>query len=161
MTGTGIGRSCGAALWVLITLGTVPVWSKDALVVETRDGLRLGQLAFDDGAEICLSWAHSVTGGAVSDCFENRKGQMVLTRSYLHDFAAGLGEVAGRGTLRAAQGGGYWIDGIDEALDASGLTLRIGAPHVGHILGSDQQSLNLSAMAPGVRVSLRLQSDMP
>jgi len=156
-----IGRSCGAALLIWSMLGTVAVWSMDALVVETRDGVRLGQLAFDDGAEICLYWAHSVTGGAVSDCFENRQGHMVLTRSYLHDFAAGLGEIAGRGTIRAAEGGGYWIDGIDEALDTNGLTLRVGAPHVGHVLGSDQQTLHLSAIAPGLRVTLRLQSDMP
>ncbi|WP_420793546.1 DUF1850 domain-containing protein [Roseinatronobacter alkalisoli] len=56
------------------------------------------------GSETCLHWAHSVTGGLVTDCFENRDAQLVLTRSFLHDFSAGLGMHPQRGTLVAAPG---------------------------------------------------------
>ena len=86
---------------------------------------------------------------------------MVLTRSYLHDFAAGLGDIAGRGRLEPAEGGGYWIEGIDEDIRDNALPLRIGAPRVGHVLGSAGQTLALSAIAPGARVTLRLQPDTP
>lgn len=155
------GRSFGAALFICLALAAAPAQSETTLVIETPQGAVLGELGFDEGQEICLSWAHSVTGGAVRDCFESRRGEMVLTRSYLHDFAAGLGEIAGRGTLIPAEDGGYWINGIDEALADNRLVLRIGAPRVGHVLHSVKQSLDLSAIAPGARVTLRLEPDAP
>ena len=131
------------------------------LVAETPAGLAIGQLHFEPGQEICLTWAHSVTGGKVADCFENRAGSLVLSRSYLHDFAAGLGEVAGRGTLRSAPSGGYWIEGIDEAIVNNTLRLRVGAPRVGHVLSDGANRLNLSARAAGASIYLRLQANKP
>ncbi len=155
------GRPVGAALFLCLTIAAASAQAGPALVVETSQGAVLGKLGFDEGQEICLSWAHSVTGGAVQDCFENRRGTMVLTRSYLHDFAAGLGDIAGRGTIAAADGGGYWITGIDEAIPGNGLLLRVGAPRVGHVLQTADQSLDLSAVAAGARVTLRLAADRP
>lgn len=150
------GRSLRAALLGCCLLAAAPLMAQDALLVETRGGLSLGQLDFDAGTEICLSWSHSVTGGPVADCFENKDGMMMLTRSFLHDFAAGLGEVAGRGTIRSAEGGGYWIEDIDEAIPGNALTLRVGAPPVGHILTGPGKTLRLSTLAAGARVTLRL-----
>jgi hypothetical protein len=138
-----------------------PIAAQDLLTVEARDGAVLGQLAFEPAREICLSWSHSVTGGAVADCFENRAGALTLTRSYLHDFAAGLGEIAGRGTLVSAQGGGYWIEGIDEAIPDNALLLRVGAIRVGHVLRGTDTEIDLSAMAAGQRVTLRLIPHTP
>lgn len=158
MIGKPTGRPLVAALFAGMILISAPLRAQDALVVETSAGVVLGRLAFAEGREICLSWAHSVTGGAVVDCFENRDGTMLLTRSYLHDFAAGLGEVAGRGKLRPAAGGGYWIEAMDEAIPGNALTLRIGAPRVNHVLTGADEALHLSALAPGARVSLRLVS---
>lgn len=155
------GRPIVAALFICLAAAAASAKSGPAMVVETSQGAILGKLGFDEGQEICLSWAHSVSGGDVQDCFENRRGEMVLTRSYLHDFAAGLGDIAGRGALEPAEGGGYWITGIDEAIPQSGLLLRVGAPRVGHVLRSASQSLDLSAIAPGARVTLRLAPDMP
>jgi len=103
----------------------------------------------------CLSWAHSVTGGAVMDCFQMRDQQLFLTHSYLHDFAAGLGEVPGRGHIRAADDGGYWIEGINEPLPPEGLALRIGPDAVGHVLRSELGTRDLSALAANQRVRLR------
>jgi len=157
----GYGRPIGAALFICLAVATASAQSGPTLVVETSQGAVLGKLDFGEGQEICLSWAHSVSGGAVQDCFENRRGEMVLTRSYLHDFAAGLGDIAGRGALEPADGGGYWITGIDEAIPQSGLILRVGTPRVGHVLHSASQSLDLSEIAPRARVTLRLAPDMP
>ncbi|MEE4346424.1 MAG: DUF1850 domain-containing protein [Paracoccaceae bacterium] len=157
MIRTSEGRFLRAALLACAMLSGTPLLADDRLVVETLEGLTLGELAFDPGQEICLTWAHSVTGGRVADCFENRDGTMVLARSFLHDFAAGLGEVAGRGTLRSAAEGGYWIDGIDEAIPDNALRLRIGAPRVGHVLTDGTDRLNLSARAPGASVMIRLR----
>lgn len=165
MTGILAGRLFGAALLALSACASLvwatPLRAQPHLVVETRNGLVIGQLRFDPGQELCLSWSHSVTGGPVSDCFENRDGILTLTRSYLHDFAAGLGEIAGRGTLRSAEGGGYWIDGIDEAIPDNALPLRVGAPRVGHVLTGSEQRLNLSTIAAGARVNLRLILSLP
>ena len=128
-----------------------------ALQLLDAGGAVLAQLPMREGAEICLRWSHSVTGGAVADCFENRAGRLTLTRSFLHDYAAGLGEVAGRGQVVAAPRGGYWIVDIDEAMPANSLTLRNGSDRVGHILAAAGQELPVSDyVARGARVSLHL-----
>jgi hypothetical protein len=109
-----------------------------------------------DGAEWCLWWNHSVTGGAVADCFVNAAGRMILARSYLHDFAAGLGTIEGRGTLHSAPGGGYWIEGMNEPVANDMLVLRVGSIAVDHRLRIGEDEYGLSAQAAGKRVSLRL-----
>ena len=131
------------------------VASAGTLAVEAG-GETLLALPAPPGAEWCLRWSHSVTGGAVADCFRNEGGRMVLDRSYLHDFAAGLGEVPGRGTLRPAEEGGYWIEGIDEAIPGDALPLRVGQPRVGHRITLGGETHDLSARAAGRRVVLRL-----
>jgi hypothetical protein len=85
---------------------------------------------------VCLVWNHSVTGGLVADCFAARDDVLVLERSYLHDFSAGLGEISGRGTLHPATGGGYWIEGIAAPMP-DGVTLRLGGANVAHRLMPD------------------------
>lgn len=149
------GRGMAAALATLL-LAPAPSQSGPVLQVDAASGQALGRLPLAKGEEVCLSWAHSVTGGDVADCFENRAGRLVLTRSYLHDFAAGLGEVPGRGTLISAADGGYWITGIDEAIPDNRLSLWVGGEAVGHVLTGKAGSLDLSQIAAGQRVSLSL-----
>ena len=157
VTRRATGRRCLAALFAPVLAAAGP-----ALQLQGEGGAVLAQLPMPGGAEICLHWAHSVTGGAVADCFENRAGRLTLTRSFLQDYAAGLGEVAGRGQVVAAQGGGYWITGIDEAMPANSLTLRAGSARVGHRLAvttlqGQGQELQLSEyVARGARVRLYL-----
>lgn len=158
------GRPAAAALFLtlflsLTALQACPAHAEPVLQVSSAEGQSLGTLPMPQGAEICLGWAHSVTGGRVSDCFENRSGRLVLTRSYLHDFAAGLGEVPGRGTLITAKGGGYWIVGIDENMPDDRLRLRVGSRQVGHVLRGGGASLHLSRIATGQRVTLILLPD--
>ena len=155
MTATAWGRSAWAALFLA---AATSAQAGPVMQVIAPNERMLAQLPFN-GAEICLEWAHSVTGGAVVDCFVAREGAMVLSRSYLHDFAAGLGEVLGRGTLTSAEEGGYWIVGIDEVIPSPGLPLRVGPPRVGHLLRGPEASINLSELAPNQRVTLQIATD--
>ena len=124
--------------------------------VTAAGGSVLAALPLPEGAEICLRWSHSVTGGAVADCFVARRGDLVLSRSYLHDFAAGLGEVHGRGRIGAAEGGGYWIEDIDEVVPGGAYVLRPGGPEVDHRLRVGDRVVSLSAVAPRARVRIAL-----
>ncbi len=157
------GRPYGAALLVCVILTGIvtsaKVRAQDVLAVLAADGTEIARLDFAPHQEICLTWAHSVTGGKVADCFENQQGQMVLMRSFLHDFAAGLGDIPGRGKINAAAGGGYWITGINEAIPANTLSLRVGSIAVGHSLDNGAHRIALSALAPRARVALQLQPD--
>lgn len=126
-----------------------------ALQVLGAGGATLAMLPLAPDGGFCLRWNHSVTGGKVADCFVIVEGRMVLKRSYLHDYAAGLGEVAGRGHVRPAEGGGYWIEDIDEPISGNRLPLRVGAPAVDHRLTSDAWQIDLSKIAAGERVVLR------
>lgn len=148
---TGFGRLFLAALCL-----ATPAIADPVLRVELASGVILAEWALSEGDEACLTWSHSVTGGKVADCFAQKGGQLLLMRSYLHDFAAGLGEVQGRGRLISAPEGGYWIEEISEPIAANALRLRIGATSVDHRLGLGPLILNLSHHAAGQAAVLRL-----
>ena len=150
-------RVCGGRLLIAALFLSSASQAEPVLTVTLADGRVLGNLALPEGREACLRWAHSVTGGAVADCFENRGGKLMLVRSYLHDFAAGLGEVAGRGHLVPAQGGGYWIEDIDETVPDNALPLRIGAVAVDHRLVAGDETVALSRLAPSQRARIMLK----
>ncbi len=153
MIAAPIGRPLAGAALSLCLSAAAPVDAGIEVVADS--GAVLATFAAPEGAEWCLHWRHSVTGGAVADCFETRAGTLLLTRSFLHDYAAGLGEIAGRGTVRAAAGGGYWIDAIDEPLPGNTLRLRVGGARVAHRIAHPGGTLALSARAAGQRVTLR------
>ncbi|PYE85603.1 DUF1850 domain-containing protein [Pseudoroseicyclus aestuarii] len=144
------GRLLAAILTVL------PAASPAGVLAVERAGAPLLSLEVAEGQGWCLRWHHSVTGGPVADCFQARGGRMILHRSYLHDYAAGLGEVPGRGHVRPAPEGGYWIEDIDEAIPDNALPLRVGRPSTGHRLVLGGVTHDLSAMAAGERVVLHL-----
>ena len=138
MTGGDAGRLIMAALFL-----AGPAIADPKLQALGENSALLAVMPMQEGREICLTWAHSVTGGKVADCFENQTGQLTLTRSYLHDFAAGLGEVEGRGRLISDPRGGYWIMDMNEALPDNRLVLRTGAAEVGHRLVAGDQIIAL------------------
>lgn len=148
-------RRAGRPLAAALLLALPAVSAAGTLAVEAG-GQRLLALAVPAGGAWCLRWNHSVTGGAVADCFVNDEGRMVLDRSYLHDYAAGLGDVPGRGAVRAAAGGGYWIEGIAEPVAGNALALRVGRPGVDHRITAGGAEHDLTALAAGRRVVLRL-----
>jgi hypothetical protein len=101
-------------------------------------------------------WRHSVQGFEVSDCYENRGGQMVLVRAHLPDFAAGLDHIPGRGRQVSDGHGGYWIEDIDEVVPGGAYVLRPGGPEVDHRLRVGDRVVSLSAVAPRARVRIAL-----
>lgn len=104
----------------------------------------------------CLVWNHSVTGIEVSDCFRQDSGRLILARSHQPDFAAGLGDIPGRGRVVSDGEGGYWIEDIDMALAGDRLPLRLGGPSVDHRLRIGGMEYSLVASMPGERVILEL-----
>ncbi|QEW05961.1 DUF1850 domain-containing protein [Nitrincola iocasae] len=107
----------------------------------------------------CMHWKHSVTGIAVQDCYRTENQQMLLDHSWQPDFAAGLGHFEGRGTMTSHPEGGYLIKDINEPVAENRFWLRAGAKTVGHTLVSADQRLNLSQMAAGQRLQIRLITD--
>ena len=75
------------------------------LVATPEDGTRDRTPARSRGAGWCVLWNHSVEGFPVTDCYENRDGQMVLVRSRQPDFAAGLGHYPGPRAAGLGRGG--------------------------------------------------------
>ncbi len=104
----------------------------------------------------CLVWNHSVAGFEVRDCFRADGGTLVLERSHQPDFAAGLGDIPGRGHVVSDGSGGYWIEHIDAAMPAGGLPLRVGSQRVGHRLEIGDEVLPLPARLARHSVVIRL-----
>lgn len=129
--------------------------AQTVLEVTASDGLRLFELPLAEGQRWCLVWNHSVAGFAVRDCFAWRSPHLMLQSSHQPDFAAGLGHFEGRGRLTAASGGGYLIDGIDEALPENRLVVRVGSAAVDHRIEIDLVTISLSEKLAGERVTIR------
>ncbi|MBY5923839.1 MULTISPECIES: DUF1850 domain-containing protein [unclassified Halomonas] len=108
----------------------------DQLTVRDSEGRLLVAIPMPPGAGWCMAWNHSVEGFEVLDCYRHVEGQMVLERSHLPDFAAGLDHVPGRGRQVSDGQGGYWINDIDEAVPGNHYRLRVGAKRVDHRLVS-------------------------
>lgn len=103
------------------------------------DNTLLVSLPVIDGAGWCLAWNHSVEGFTVHDCYRNLAGQMLLERSHLPDFAAGLDHIPGRGRQLSDGQGGYWIEDINEPVLGNRYRLRVGSDKVNHRLVSHGQ----------------------
>ncbi|SPH23740.1 hypothetical protein DEA8626_02809 [Defluviimonas aquaemixtae] len=129
------------------------------LTATLEDGTEIARFEIPEGSGWCVLWRHSVKGFEVADCYENRGGRMVLVRSHLPDFAAGLDHIPGRGRQVSDGGGGYWIEDLDEPVPGDAYVLRLGRGNVDHRLrvGDDIQSL--SERAPRARVRIALTGD--
>ncbi|APE30313.1 hypothetical protein BOX17_04705 [Halomonas aestuarii] len=130
--------------------------SEVRLEVLDADGERLVSFPMPEGEGWCLEWNHSVEGFPVLDCYRHRDGHMVLRRSHLPDFAAGLDHIPGRGRQVSDGEGGYWIEDIDEPVPGNAYRLRVGAMRVDHRLVIDGSRTSLSRLAANERVTIRL-----
>lgn len=126
------------------------------LTATLPDGTELARLDVPEGSGWCVHWRHSVKGFEVADCYENRAGAMVLVRSHLPDFAAGLDHIPGRGVQRSDGEGGYWIEALDEPVPGNAFVLRPGGPTVDHRLRAASGEVSLSRLAPRRRVTIAL-----
>ncbi len=156
------------------------------LTVRDAEGRPLVRLPMPEGDGWCLAWQHSVEGFPVHDCYRNREGRMVLQRSHLPDFAAGLDHIPGRGRQVSDGHGGYWIEAIDEPVPGDAYRLRVGAMRVDHRLvrhgalslatlleeardcgagerypAASEPPVSLSALAADERVTLALEPLAP
>jgi hypothetical protein len=162
-----LGRPLLAALLLSVTACAGPVSQHeirpgtkvDHLEVIGQNGSVLARTDIPRQSGWCLYWNHSVTGDGVIDCYVDDLGKMVLHRAYQPDFAAGLGHFPGRGVLTSAEGGGYWIEDIDEAVPGNAYVLRVGSLAVNHrIVTTDGDEIYLSKMAEHTRVTIRLDT---
>ncbi|CAM3423570.1 DUF1850 domain-containing protein [Halomonas lysinitropha] len=155
------GRAWLPALLLCVGLATVaapPALAADEARLEVLgvEGERLVSLPMPEGEGWCLEWNHSVEGFPVRDCYRHREGRMVLVRSHLPDFAAGLDHIPGRGRQVSDGEGGYWIEAIDEPVPGNAYRLRVGAMRVDHRLVIDDTRISLSRLAENRRVTIRL-----
>lgn len=143
----------------LLALLVFPTASIGETLTATRvdDGVEIARFDVPEGSGWCVLWHHSVEGFEVSDCYENRKGRMVLVWSHLPDFAAGLGHIPGRGEQVTDGAGGYLILNIDEPVPQNAYILRPGLGPVDHRLRVGDQTISLSAVAPRERVRIALR----
>ncbi|TLF48204.1 DUF1850 domain-containing protein [Halomonas urmiana] len=162
------GRAWLPALLLCVCLAAgAPAAAADPPLTEARlevrdaDGERLVSLPMPEGEGWCLEWNHSVEGFAVLDCYRHRDGRMVLTRSHLPDFAAGLDHIPGRGRQVSDGEGGYWIEAIDEPVPGNAYRLRVGSMRVDHRLVVDGVRTSLSRLAANERVTIRLALPAP
>ncbi|WP_016855812.1 DUF1850 domain-containing protein [Halomonas smyrnensis] len=122
-----------------------------ALTVRDAEHRPLVRLPMPEGEGWCLAWNHSVEGFTVLDCYRNVAGHMVLTRSHLPDFAAGLDHIPGRGRQVSDGHGGYWIEAIDEPVPGDAYRLRVGSPRVDHRLVARPEGAPLVALLDAAR----------
>ncbi len=148
----------GLAALLLLFDGPSPAVAND-LVATQEDGTEIARLHVPEGDGWCVLWHHSVQGFEVSDCYENRDGHMVLVRSHLPDFAAGLDHIPGRGRQVSDGQGGYWILDIDEPVPGDAYILRPGRGVVDHRLQVGDTVVSLSAVAARDRVRIELEEE--
>jgi hypothetical protein len=154
-------RRAAAAIALAAAAGAAPVAGAAALAVVDEAGTVVLRVPLAADGRWCLVWNHSVAGFEVTDCFRAELGRMVLERSHQPDFAAGLGDIPGRGTVRADGNGGYWIEGIDAAVPASGLPLRRAGAAVDQRIRTGGRTVPLPPGRQGERLTLRLEDDAP
>lgn len=147
-----------ASLLCLSLVAVAPsAGANEALLKVLGDaGQTLVSLPMPEGEGWCLEWNHSVAGFPVLDCYRHREGRMILERSHLPDFAAGLDHIPGRGRQVSDGEGGYWIEDIDEPVPGNAYRLRVGAMRVDHRLLVESSRISLSRLAADERVTIHL-----
>ena len=148
----GCGIRALLSLFLLLPVSA----AADALIATREDGTEIARFDVPQGTEWCVLWNHSVKGFAVSDCYENQAGRMVLVHAHLPDFAAGLDHIPGRGRQVSDGQGGYFILDINEPVPGNAYVLRPGRGPVDHRLQVGDAIVSLSAVAPRERVRIAL-----
>ena len=140
----------GGGLAVLLVLGAI--WPIRGVEVRS-DGRCLLFLPLAEGEHLELTWRHSVDHIRVRDVFTRRRDGLFLLASHQPYFAAGLGEIPGRGRVVGTAAHGLAIVDMDERLER--LPLRIGSEEVAHTLLHRGRAYDLSARYPHLAVELR------
>jgi hypothetical protein len=136
---------------LLLVLGAT--WPVDGIEVLSDERCLLF-LPLGEGERLELTWRHSVDHILVRDIFTRRRDALHLLASYSPYFAAGLGEIPGRGRVVAAAEHGLAIVDINERIER--LPLRVGSVEVAHTLYHRGRAYNLSARYAHCAVELRV-----
>jgi len=102
-----------------------------------------------EGSVVELRWVHSVSAIPVREVFRVAGGELWLEETHNPWFAAGLGEIAGRGRTVAEGDHAVAVVGMHER--AEGMALRIGSPEIHHTVRVSASSCDLSRLAPHER----------
>lgn len=146
--------------WLVVAVLTTPsAWADQILLDNLTTSDRIARLDIADGARWSVLWHHSVDGYEVEDIYENRNGVMVLVRSHLPDFGAGLDHMPGRGRQVSDGHGGYWIEDLNEPVPGNAYVLRPGRALVNHRLRTAHAELSLSALGAHDRIRIALTPD--
>ncbi len=135
---------------VVLGVGLLLSWPVPGLLLRV-DGRPVAWLRLRDGERLELTWLHSVSGIPVREVFRYRGGRLLFTATHNPWFAAGLGEVPGRGRVVAEAGHAVAIVGIDEP--AGGIVFRLGAPDIDHTLWYRGRAYRLSRCFPHRRLT--------
>lgn len=139
--GTALGAALLAALLAALTL---PVWP--GLRV-THGGDVLAELPED---HFTVSYVHSIDGLPIEEDLRTQDGRLVVERTRLVQFGAGMGQIAGEG--RGYAEGRWWVvDDLDRDIGDE-LLLRVGVPRIDHRLRAGEHELALSSCLPGEQV---------
>jgi len=128
-------------------------------VTIAETGAVLAVVPIEDGDGWSVLWNHSVRGFEVEDQYRNIDGRMVLKRSHMPDFAAGLDHIPGRGRQVSDGQGGYWIEDIDEAVPGNAYVLRPGNRSVNHRIRTADTEINLTLLAENKRLTIALSPE--
>lgn len=126
------------------------------LEVSDKNGATIARAPVPQTGEWCLLWNHSVQGFPVADCFRVDDKQLFLDSSHTPDFAAGLGYIEGRGRLESDLNHGYRIEDMNVPIAGNVLPLRVGSARVRHRIEIGSRVLELSSLASGQRVNIRI-----
>lgn len=155
MTRAARGRLVAALTLVL----AAPAGAAELVVTLAGTGQELARLSVPEGGRWSVLWHHSVDGYEVEDIYEDRDGAMLLVRSHMPDFGAGLGHLPGRGRQVSDGDGGYWVEDIDEPVPGNAYILRPGRPAVNHRLRTAEAEVSLTELAEHRRVRIALIPD--
>jgi len=115
------------------------------------NGRPVAWLPLADGERLELTWVHSVSGIPVREVFRYQGGTLYFAETHNPWFAAGLGEVPGRGRVVSEAGHAVAIVDINEP--AWSFVFRLGAPEIDHTLWYRGRPLRLSRCYPHERLS--------
>lgn len=153
-------RAARGRLVAALTLAlAAPAGAAELVVTLAGTGQELARLSVPEGGRWSVLWHHSVDGYEVEDIYEDRDGAMLLVRSHMPDFGAGLGHLPGRGRQVSDGDGGYWVEDIDEPVPGNAYILRPGRPAVNHRLRTAEAEVSLTELAEHRRVRIALIPD--
>lgn len=137
----------GTALLALVTLvALAPVWP----ATRVTHGEQV--LATATQRHLTIAYVHSIDRLPIEEDLRREGDQLIVERTRLREFGAGMGHIAGQSNGRAD--GEWWV--VDDLARPIGpqLLLRVGAPRVDHRIRLGDTELRLSNCLAGQRVTI-------